>query len=78
MGPSPLSGTRWITVAGGKDPNPERDGIPGMRASQKWIKRYGGEVILTIEDPNGNHGVFHRNPKNVYQALDKFAELINE
>lgn len=76
MGPSPLSGTRWITVAGGKDPNPERDGILGMRESQKWIKRYGGEAVLAIEDPNGNHGVFHRNPKNVYQALDKFEELI--
>ena len=78
MGPSPLSGTRWITVAGGKDPNQDRDGISGMRETQKWIKRYGGEVVLAIEDPNGNHGVFHRNPKNVYQALDKFAELIKK
>lgn len=76
MGLSPLAGTRWITVAGGKDTNPERDGIPGMRETQLWIKRYGGDVILAIEDPNGNHGVFHRNPKNVYQALDQFAELI--
>ncbi len=75
MGPSPLAGTRWITVAGGKDKHQERDGIAGMRETQSWLKKYGADIILAIEDPDGDHGVFHRNPKNVAQALDAFDKL---
>lgn len=78
MGPAPLAGTRWITVAGGKDKNQDRDGISAMRETQAWLKKYGAEIVLAIEDPNGDHGVFHRNPKNVALALDAFDKLIKQ
>ncbi len=75
FGDQPLAGSHWVTFAGGKDPNPERDGIQGMRETGKWIQRYGGTVELAIEDPDSGHGGFHRNPKNCDLALDVFDRL---
>lgn len=74
FGATPLKGTRWITYAGAKDPHPERSGIAGMREAKLWIEKYGGQVVLAIEDPTGDHGGFHRNPNNVTQALDEFQK----
>jgi len=54
---------------------PERDGIQGMRETAEWIQKYGGTVDLAIEDPDGGHGGFHRNPKNTNAALDVFDKL---
>ncbi len=75
FGENPLGGTRWITYAGGQDTNPDRDGIPGMRQAGEWIERYGGKVVLAIEDPNSGHGGFHRNPDNTNKALDEFEKI---
>lgn len=75
FGDKPLAGSHWVTFAGGKDPNPERDGVQGMRETGEWIKRYGGTVDLAIEDPESSHGGFHRNPKNASAALDVFEKL---
>ncbi|MSU56874.1 MAG: hypothetical protein EXS35_01585 [Pedosphaera sp.] len=74
FGPRPLQGTRWITVAGGRDPNPERDGIPGMKRAAAWLKEQGATVVLTIEDPEEGHGALQRNPKNVRRVLDLFFQ----
>ena len=74
-GEKPLAGTRWVTFGGGKDPNPDRDGIEGMRAAGRWIENQGGKVELAIEDPASGHGGFHRNPKNTESALDLFEKL---
>ena len=76
FGQRPLEGTYWMTYAGARDPHPERDGIPGMREAQEWIKRYGGAVKLAVEDENGDHGGFHRNPANVKKALGLFRQLL--
>lgn len=73
-GPTPLMGTHWITYAGANDTHPERDGIQGMREAKSWIEKYGGQVVLAIEDPSGDHGGFHRNPNNVTKALDEFQK----
>ena len=75
FGPRPLEGSQWITFGGAKDPNPERDGIQGMREAGDWIRKYGGVVDLAIEDPEQGHGGFHRNPKNTEVALDVFEKL---
>lgn len=75
FGETPLAGSHWATYGGGKDPNPERDGIAGMRAAGEWIKKYGGTVDLAIEDPQGGHGGFHLNPANTNDALDVFDKL---
>lgn len=72
FGSTPYTGSRWITVCGGRDPNPDRDGCPGMRDSAEWIRRYGGELLYAIEDPQGDHGVFHRTPAHVRRVLDDF------
>ena len=72
FGPRPLDHTHWITVCGGRDPNPEPDGCPGMRATGEWLVNQGAEVVEVIEDTQGGHGAFHRNPQNVNRALDIF------
>ncbi|MEK7439512.1 MAG: hypothetical protein AABZ78_01825, partial [Chloroflexota bacterium] len=63
-------------VCGMKDPNPDRDGCTGMDEARKWVMGYGGTVDLFIQDPNGDHGAFHRNPNNVNAALDVFDKLL--
>ena len=72
FGNQPLRQTHWITVCGGRDPHPDRDGCPGMRSTGQWLVEQGAEVVAAIEDPQGGHGVFHRNPHNVNRALDLF------
>ncbi len=78
FGPAPLQGTHWVTFAGGRDPNPERDGIYGMREAAEWIRKYGGVVDLMIEDKNADHGGFHRNPDNMRFAIDVFEKRLKE
>jgi hypothetical protein len=75
FGNQPFAGSHWVTFAGGKDPNPDRDGVVGMRETADWIESYGGSVDLAIEDPDAGHGGFHQNPKNANAALDIFEKL---
>ena len=75
FGAQPFAGTHWVTYAGGKDTNPDRDGFPAMRETGRWIQKYGGVVDLAIEDPDSGHGGFHRNPENTNAALDVFDKL---
>jgi hypothetical protein len=72
LGARPLARTRWITVCGARDPNPERDGCPGMRATAQWLRDQGGEVVAAIEDPRAGHGALHLDPDNVRRVLDLF------
>jgi hypothetical protein len=71
FGPGPFTNTRWWLYCGGGDPNPERDGCPAMRRSQRWLQDRGAQAELT-EDPGGDHGGFHRRGQNVERALDWF------
>ncbi len=71
-GPKPFEGLHWVTYAGGKDTNPQRDGIEGMRETADWIRKLGGTVDKALEDPASGHGGFHQNPKNCQAALDAF------
>lgn len=77
-GEKPFEGTHWVTFAGGCDPNPNRDGVQGMREAGKFIEEYGGTVDLAIEDPNSGHGGFHRNPKNMEKTLDLFDQSLSK
>ena len=74
FGDHPLRGTRWVTVAGGKDPNPERDGIPAMRRTIKWLENQGAVVVEAIEDPRQGHGALHRSAPNARRLLDLFLK----
>lgn len=67
-----LKGTRWVTVAGARDPNVDRDGIAGMRHTAEWLRGQGAVVVESIEDQNAGHGALHTNPKNTRRALDLF------
>lgn len=78
FGQRPLEKTRWVTVCGDRDTNPERDGCPGMRATGQWLVAQGAQLTLAIEDPQGDHGVFHRNPKHVNQVLDLFQGIVQK
>lgn len=72
FGPRPLSGTRWVTVCGERDPHPDRDGCPAMRRTGRWLAEQGAEILAAIEDPQGDHGVFHTHPRHVERVLDLF------
>lgn len=74
-GRRPLAGTRWITVAGASDPNPDRDGIQGMRTAANWLEDQGAIVLEAIEDPVEGHGALQRNPTNARHALDLWLNL---
>jgi hypothetical protein len=78
LGQAPLQGTHWVTFAGGRDPNPERAGIDGMREAAEWIRKYGGIVDRAIEDETAGHGGFHRNPDNMNSALEVFEKRLKE
>ena len=78
FGQRPFEGTHWVTCAGAHDPHPDRDGVQGMRDARDWVTRHGGTVELSIEDANGDHGCFHRNPANVEAALDVFQRLLKD
>jgi hypothetical protein len=69
-GKDALSGTRWVTSAGARDPNPERDGIPGMRRAGAWLKEQGAIVLEAIEDPDQGHGALMLNAENARRVLD--------
>lgn len=49
----------WILVCGGKDPEPERDGCPGMSETKTYLESSGAKVLALLEDPNEGHGAFH-------------------
>lgn len=69
-GPRPLNGTRWITAAGGRDENPDRDGIPAMRRTADWLKAQGATVVDAIEDRRFGHGALVLNARNARRCLD--------
>lgn len=73
-GNHPLKGTRWVTVAGARDPQPDRSGIAGMRSAAIWLKEQGAIVVDVIEDPDEGHGALQRNPKNAKRVLDLFLK----
>jgi hypothetical protein len=75
-GAAPLTGSHWIMYGGGRDTKPDRDGIPAMRRSGEWVTKQGGEVVLLIADPHGDHGVFHRTPEHVTDVLDAFERQL--
>lgn len=72
FGVTPFTGSTWVTVCGGKDPNPDRDGCPAMRNTGLWLTKMGGTVALAIEDDAEGHGALHRNPANAKKLLDLF------
>lgn len=72
FGDRPLRGTRWVTAAGARDPDPERDGIPAMRRTAAWLEDQGATVVERIEDPAEGHGALQRNAANARHALDIF------
>jgi len=72
FGLRPLRDTRWITVAGARDPNPDRDGIAGMKRVASWLSEQGAVVVESIEDPDNGHGALMRNRKNAQRVLDLF------
>jgi hypothetical protein len=74
FGADPLKRTRWITAAGARDPNPQRDGIEGMRRTARWLKEQGAVVVESIEDPKFGHGALHLNFKNTSRVLDLFLK----
>ena len=73
-GAHPLAGTRWITSAGARDPNPHRDGITGMRITAEWLAAQGATVVKSIEDPLLGHGALVLNETNARAVLDWFFD----
>lgn len=74
FGQQPLAGTRWVTVCGAHDPNPQRDGCPAMRETAQALKQLNATVVMTIEDQNAGHGALHSNPVNANALLDFYLK----
>ena len=72
FGPRPFGGVRWITAAGGRDPNPARDGFTGMRRAVEWLRSQGATVVLSIEDKGQGHGPLGRSKKDATRVVDLF------
>ncbi|CAG0999706.1 hypothetical protein BURK2_02917 [Burkholderiales bacterium] len=72
FGVRPLRDTRWITVAGARDPQPDRDGIAAMRRTAAWLEEQGAAVIERIEDPKEGHGALQRNVANARRVFELF------
>lgn len=72
FGARPLAGTRWITAAGAREPEPDRNGIPGMRRTADWLRAQGATVVDAIEDKNEGHGPIGRSTKNAKRVVDAF------
>ena len=72
LGLRPLQGTRWITSAGARDPNPDTAGVAGMRRTAAWLREQGAIVMEAIEDASGGHGALQTNPRNTRRVLDLF------
>jgi hypothetical protein len=73
FGPRPLAGTRWVTACGERDPNPDRDGCPGMRRTGQWLKEQGATLLDAIEDPQSGHSALQLNPRNAERLLELFG-----
>lgn len=71
-GKRPLAGTKWILASGGKDPHPDRDGIPAMRRTAAWLKNQGAIVVEQIEVEKEGHGALVRDPASAAKVLDRF------
>jgi hypothetical protein len=72
FGTRPLAATRWISACGGRDPNPDRDGCPGMRRTGQWLKEQGETLLDAIEDPQSGHGALQLNSRNAERLLNLF------
>ncbi len=70
-GSRPLAGTKWITVAGMRDPQPDQGGVPAMRRTAIWLREQGAEVD-SIEVMNGGHGALTRDSATAAKVLDRF------
>lgn len=57
----------WVLVCGGLDPNPSRDGCPGMTETKEFLTEHGANVLALLTDPNASHGVFHMSPLDLPQ-----------
>jgi hypothetical protein len=68
-----LAGTRWVTACGERDPNPDRDGCPGMRRTGQWLKEQGATLLDAIEDPQSGHSALQLNPRNAERLLELFG-----
>lgn len=68
-----LDGVRWVLYAGDRDPQ-EHSAPAAMKRTRDWLESKGAEVVLLLEDPDGDHGGFHKHPQNMRRALDLFRQ----
>ncbi len=72
FGYRPLTGSRWVTACGDRDPYPDRDGCPAMRRTANWLREQGAQVVLAIEDPQSGHGALQLDPRNTARLMEQF------
>lgn len=76
-GPIPYAGVPWGMYCGELDPDPQQSGCPAMTVSRDWVARLGGDVVLFIDDPTGDHGGFMTRSTNVETALASYAQVLS-
>lgn len=77
LGEKVFAGTHWALFCGGKDPNPEKTGCPGMERTADWLKKHGGSIDLMFEDPDLAHGGFNWNSEGTDKFFTYFQQLIS-
>jgi hypothetical protein len=75
-GENVFADTHWVLFCGQHDPHADRDGCIAMRRTKSWIESFRGTVEEVIEDPEGGHGAFHKNPEHVMETLKVFDRLL--
>ncbi len=72
-------GMPWVLACGGLDPNPDRDGCPGMEQTQNFLKAHQANVLGLLTDPNEGHGAFHLSSLNLpAQAFELIEAALKE
>jgi len=72
------TGKRWAMFCGGQDPNPARDGCPGMNSAKtNWVMANGGSVGLFIQDPALGHSGLSDTPLYMDSVLKYYLPCFN-
>ena len=71
-----FAGTRWIFYCGELDTSGD-DNCEIIEESKNWVESLGGEVLLFMRDPNGDHGGMTINKENLENVLQLVEQELN-
>lgn len=76
FGENVFEGSRWIFYCGENDSSGQ-DTCATIEESKNWVESLGGEILLFMRDPNGEHGDMIMNKKNLQTVLELLEKELN-